>query len=211
MNLQHLVEQIQAIETGFAKEANKAVNQLLTLRNWLIGFYIVEFEQHGEERAIYGEKTLQTIAAQLNKEGLSYRNLKLFKQFYITFPEIGQTLSAISYSLIGQTVSAQLEESLSRKPSQENKAEEKALLAGKMVQSLSFSHIALLLPLQDDLKQTFYLTETIKGTWSVRELKRQISALLFERSGISQNPAQLIKGINARTTPATSTGLVKDI
>jgi predicted nuclease of restriction endonuclease-like (RecB) superfamily len=207
MNFRQLIDSINSIDNRFSQEANKAVNQLLTLRNWVIGHYIVEFELNGEERASYGANTLQKIAEQLNKDGLSYRNLKLFKQFYSTFPEIGQTMSAFLSSSIGQTLSAQLNESTSKLAL----TEDKIMLSGKMVQSLSFSHIVLLLPIEDELKRNFYIVEAIKGTWSVRELKRQINTLLFERSGISKKPSQLLNSMELKNQPLFRQGLVKDI
>lgn len=57
MKFDALVNSIEQIHTHFQTEATKAINISLTLRNWLIGFYIVEFEQNGEERAKYGEKS----------------------------------------------------------------------------------------------------------------------------------------------------------
>ncbi len=94
MKIINLIKQINLVDTGLKSEANKAVNQLLTIRNWLIGYYIVVYEQNGEDRAEYDQKLLQTLSKKLDKKGLSYRNLKLFRQFYQTFPKIGQTASA---------------------------------------------------------------------------------------------------------------------
>lgn len=68
---------------------------------------------------------------------------------------------------------------------------EEETMERKMVESLSFSHITLLIPISDLLKRTFYTVEAIKGIWSVRELKRQINTLLYERSGISIKPELL--------------------
>ena len=167
MKLEKLIGQIQLVDKGLKYEANKAVNQLLTIRNWLIGYYIVEYEQHGEDRAKYGDKLLKTLAEKLNNKGLSYRNLKLFRQFYQAFPEIGQTLSAFlekniqtpSELFIGtpnqivQTLSAQLPIDIKRQTVSAF-SEKRILLASKMLQSLSFSHITLLLPLNDDLNNS---------------------------------------------------------
>ena len=97
MKLNNLINRIQLVDASLSQQANKAVNQLLTIRNWLIGYYIVEFEQKGEERASYGDKLLETLAEKLKEsdiKGLSYRNLNLFKAFYNSFPEILQTVSA---------------------------------------------------------------------------------------------------------------------
>lgn len=60
-----------------------------------------------------------------------------------------------------------------------------------MVSQLSYSHIEQLLPIQDSLKRAFYEVECIKGIWSVRELKRQINSLYFERCGMSLKPELL--------------------
>ncbi|MBP5201241.1 hypothetical protein J6253_00685, partial [bacterium] len=57
----------------------------VTARNWLIGFYIVNYEQNGKDRAKYGERTLQKLAEDLNKKSLSYRNLRLYRQFFLDF------------------------------------------------------------------------------------------------------------------------------
>jgi hypothetical protein len=74
--------------------AGKAINQFLTVRNWLVGFYIVEFEQHSEDRAKYGEKLLRLLAKELKDNSLSYRNLQLYRQFYQTYPQLGHILPA---------------------------------------------------------------------------------------------------------------------
>ena len=96
MKIVNLINQIQIIDNGFKSEANKAVNQLLTIRNWLIGYYIVVYEQDGVDRAQYGKKLLQTLSEKLNRKGLSARNLRLFRQFYFSFPKIWQLLTAKS-------------------------------------------------------------------------------------------------------------------
>ncbi len=236
MKLDNLLKQINLLDNGLKNEANKAVNQLLTIRNWLIGYYIVMYEQNSDYRAKYGEKLLQTLSEKLDRKGLSYRNLKLFRQFYQTFPEIGQLLTAQSSNLalpIWQTVSALLENNfqtpdneyvntLKTKSEQFNDleqtdklstefSEEAKLLSSKMLQSLSFSHITLLLPLDNRLQRAFYAIEAIKGVWSVSELKRQINSLLFERSGLSKKPKLLIDQINKNLNAETKSTLVKDV
>jgi hypothetical protein len=50
-----LIAGIGTIHTRLQSHAANAVNQALTIRNWLIGFYIVEFELHGKNRASYGK------------------------------------------------------------------------------------------------------------------------------------------------------------
>jgi len=65
----------------FRDQAQRQVNTSLTLRNWIIGFYIVEYEQNGKDRAEYGERLIRTISERLRDggiKGLSYRSLQLF-------------------------------------------------------------------------------------------------------------------------------------
>jgi hypothetical protein len=59
MKFELLVDNIQQTHQYFQEQASKAINIGLTLRNWLIGYYIVEFELNGEERAKYGQKLLE--------------------------------------------------------------------------------------------------------------------------------------------------------
>ena len=54
----------------------------------------------------------------------------------------------------------------------------------KLVESLSFTHLAELINIDDDMKRAFYEIECMRGNWSVRELKRQIASLYYERSGL---------------------------
>ena len=95
MKFKQLIDIIRKTHFSLQQRAVSAVDRNLTVRNWLIGFYIAEFEQKGEDRAKYGEKLLEKIAEETkNIKGFSHRNLKLFRQFYSTYPQIGQTLSA---------------------------------------------------------------------------------------------------------------------
>jgi len=115
MNLVDLAIQIQQTSQLMQQSALVAVNTNLTIRNWLIGFYIVEFEQKGEDRAKYGEKLLQNLADKLNEDGFSYRNLKLFRQFFTSYPQLSdyirKYLQLPDYENIGilQSVIAELE------------------------------------------------------------------------------------------------------
>jgi DUF1016 N-terminal domain len=97
MQFEELIFTIQQTHDTLQESAVKAINKHLTIRNWLIGLYIIEFEQNGEDRAKYGEKLLQKLAERLSKDSLSYRNLKLFRQFQIAYPQIGKI--AIDYWL----------------------------------------------------------------------------------------------------------------
>ena len=68
---------------------------------------------------------------------------------------------------------------------------------------------SLLLPIEDPLKRRFYEVECIKGTWSVRELKRQIDTLYFERSGISQKPEKLSEVVQTKSEKSVIQDIIK--
>ena len=65
MDFTALINQIDQTHKTLQQNAVKAVNSHITLRNWLIGYYIVEFEQNGEDRAKYGTQLLKELANSL--------------------------------------------------------------------------------------------------------------------------------------------------
>lgn len=217
MKFNHLLYSIQQTHDALHSQAVAAINRSLTIRNWLIGFYIVEFEQKGEDRAKYGEGLLKEIAKVVRVPGLSLTNLKLNRQFYLTYLQMGQTVSDFLKDNfgIGQT-SDQLEQigqTLSAKSVQPDLVYTKSVTVPpeKILNRLSFSHIAELLPIDDPLKRAFYEVECMKGTWSVRELKRQIGSLYFERSSLSQNPEKLSAMVAEKAEPLQPADIIKSV
>ena len=84
------IEEIKGILTAARQNAYTAVNAAMVEAYWLIGKRIVEQEQNGEERAVYGEGILKELSNALTTEfgkGFSYSNLYNFRQFYLTYPE----------------------------------------------------------------------------------------------------------------------------
>jgi DUF1016 N-terminal domain len=95
-NLEQLTTTIHQTNQYFLNKAQKQVNTAMTLRNRLIGCHIIEYEPLGEDRAEYGQKVLETLAARLKAKGLKGMaeiNLKLYRQFYNLYPQIRQTVS----------------------------------------------------------------------------------------------------------------------
>ena len=66
LNFNLLISLIEQTHKQFQQQAIKAVNIALTIRNWLVGYYIVEFEQKGEDRAEYGSKLLHDKVQPVN-------------------------------------------------------------------------------------------------------------------------------------------------
>lgn len=187
-----LLQSIQAAHRELATQASKAVNISLTLRNWLIGYYIAEYELHGQDRAAYGEKLLARLAGELGKLGVvrtEERELRRYKQFYQVYPEIRESLSpAFSLPDIAPQHSGDAASRMLDAASSGAGVDSKTLIS-----RLSFSHFSELLAIDDATKRRFYEIECLRGNWSVRELKRQISSLYYERASLSQNKTKLAK------------------
>jgi hypothetical protein len=203
MNFTTLQSTLETLDLHFKTEAGKSVNRFLTMRNWLFGFYIVEFQQNGADRAAYGEQVLEKLAKALKTPGFSFRNLKLYRQFYLTYPQLANPIAQyLETNPIGQPLAAQLPEKqaasiwqtvAAKFQSSDNQivgimqplAAQLSLPPEKLLSSLSFSHFTYILTCTTPLQRAFYEIESIKGGWSKRELKRQIESLLFERTGLS--------------------------
>ena len=176
---------IQTTHDAALSSAVKAINRMQTMRNWLIGYYIVEYEQHGKDRAEYGAKLLKKLEERGNRKGISTTLLKNSRSFYLHYPQMVDNL----VPAISPTVSDQLVKQEEKSPTVSDQFKTSGK---KIISSLSFSHIVELLTLNDPLARYFYEQECIKCTWSVRELRRQISTNLYVRAGISANPDKLL-------------------
>lgn len=220
MNFEILVNTINQTHLHFQQQASKAVNISLTLRNWLIGFYIVEFELHGDDRAVYGDKLFEELASRLKTiKGIDRRSLYRFKDFYTLYPQIAQYIGsgqaslfmpvAFSNPIVG-SATPQLEalQKVGTLTPQSNKSH---VPAEKILSNLSYSHIEQLLQVEDLMKRTFYEIACINGTWSVKELKRQINSLYFERSGLSSKPELLSEIANKKAEKTTPFDIVKSV
>jgi predicted nuclease of restriction endonuclease-like (RecB) superfamily len=189
-SFESLATTIKQTNSFFLDKVQRQVNTALTLRNWIIGYYIVEYEQSGKDRAEYGLGLFKAIAKRLIKmevKSLQERNLYLCKDFYRAYPQILQTVSAKSYLVdfkplaILQTASAILQKS--------HESENLNLL----LTSLSFSHFIELLKADTDAKRRFYEVHAIQSNWGVRDLKRAIESLLYERTGLNTDKEATLK------------------
>jgi hypothetical protein len=104
-NYDSLIGAIRALVESARHSAARSVNALMTATYWEIGRRIVEFEQGGRERAIYGAKLLSKLSEDLSERlgrGFSPDNLESMRLFYLAFPpaQISETLSRKSESSI---------------------------------------------------------------------------------------------------------------
>jgi predicted nuclease of restriction endonuclease-like (RecB) superfamily len=157
-NYSALIDSIGSTLQRARENAIKAVNTELVKANWLIGKYIVEYEQQGKERAEYGTELLVSLSKDLKVhfgKGFSRSNLQLMRLFYVKYPDFQTQFEP---NQIRQTVS------------------------GKSKKSQT-----LLLTVSDDLTRMFYEKQAIKENWSFREMKRQIDSALFQRLALSKD------------------------
>ena len=216
-----LVEAVRKVHEHSAAAASRAVNVSLTLRNWLIGWHVCEYEQKGADRAEYGDRLLDRLAEALRQKqiaDMSARSLRLYRQFYLVYPEIWQSVIAKS---AGRDLPESIWQSLIAKSGQSllirEPATPKSKTSGRLgidgrtlIGRLSFTHLAELIAIADPLKRTFYEIECIRGNWSVRALRRQIATLYFERSGLSTDKEKLAARVHAAAEKAKPVLVIRD-
>ncbi len=209
-----LVGSIRDVDARFVLSAVKAVNVSLKLRNWCIGAYIKEFELHGMDRAGYGDKLFERISLALSDSGMrscDKRALFRYVQFYERYPEVAGLLPGEvrdGYLAICGYLEHErntLIEGIVGTESPQFKAP-----IDKLVSSLSFSHISEILQIDDPLKRGFYEVECMRGVWSVRELKRQIDSMYFERSGLSKDKKKLAELADISAEKLTPALVIRD-
>lgn len=198
ISFEQLAQKIITVDDSMRGVAVKTINQATMLRNWIIGCYIVEYEQNGSDRAKYGDNLLKSLEKRIGQKGLNVTLFQLSRLFYRDYPHIGTLVSAnhatalhkLPLSEIYATVSHKLPEIDSFAVNKKNAgklSEQFNTPPENLVSALSFSHIRELLTIEDPLVRFFYETECIRGTWSVRELRRQIVSNLHIRIGLSED------------------------
>lgn len=186
LSFDNLVKTLVQTNNQATEQASKAINMGLTLRNWLFGHYIYVYEQGGADRASYGENLLQQLSQRLQALGVSRtdeRELRRYRQFYLIYPQIRDSLTPeFSVHFHDSQIPPIRESSTPELP------ECRRVPSGmELLSKLSFTALAELIQIDDALKRAFYERESIRGGWSVRELRRQIATLLYERTGLSTN------------------------
>lgn len=218
------VELVKTIDTASRQllgRAAAAVNQSLVIRNWLIGAYIVEFEQNGEDRARYGARLLERLAADLGKRNMKGlddpRILRDCRTLYRLYPQIRGTLSREfvadlpARSEIGQTLaiaSTGKSDAIAIRGTVSRKSP--TPLSPRLVLQFSWSQLQEFIRLDDPWKRTFYENECLQGNWSVRQLQRQIGSLLYERTGLSRNKQAVVRRAHRQEPQETIQDLLRD-
>lgn len=208
-SFEQLIDSIYQTHCALQENAQRIINQNLTFRNWFIGCYIVEYEQNGKDRAIYGERLLIEMANRLKSKGvkgLRERELHTCRRFYMIYPQILRTVSAKFEDInieegkppfeILRTASAESQEELDIAPE-------------VLLSRLSYSHFIELIKIEEPLERLFYEVEAIKNNWSVRELKRAVDTSLALRTTLSINKEAVIAKIK-NLKPERNVDIIKN-
>jgi len=186
------------------ERAARAVNTALTLRNWMIGAYIHTYELDGLDRATYGDQLLDRLAerlAALDVPRTDVRELRRYRLFYQTYPQIRESLTPELISMLSWAPTSEKRESLAPVSHPSGTA---------LLQHLSYTHLVELLGVDSEIKRAFYEEHAIEGQWSVRELRRQISSLLYERTTIARDPESSTTPQIAATGSRALSGIIRD-
>ena len=222
-NFNELINSVYQTHCLLLQNAQKAININLTIRNWLIGCYIVEFEQNGEDRAKYGTRLLEAMAKMLKTKGvkgLDKQSLGTCRTFYSVYPQFlevaFQKIQNHNPNLIRGLVSRELlnidnkhdtiRGALTRELQTINNQndpiwrsvsakleEDYPIPSDVLLSRLSFTHFVEIIRKEDPLERLFYEVETIKNNWSVRELERAIDTALYVRTGLSKDKGAVIR------------------
>jgi predicted nuclease of restriction endonuclease-like (RecB) superfamily len=170
----------------------RTVNSAMVHAYWLIGREIVEVEQHGKERAGYGEELMNRLAERLATrygKGFGPRTLRRVRLFYLTFPKGSALLSdpstaekwtaAVSKSSVPEIRTALLSKSA-------------PIESAIFPPHLGWTHYLVLMRVENPTARAFYEIEATREGWVSRELERQVASLLFERLAKSRNKDKVL-------------------
>ncbi|MBU1243780.1 DUF1016 family protein [Myxococcota bacterium] len=196
-NFLRLVDLCQETHAEMQKGAARVAGNLLAVRNWLIGSYIVEFEQNGSDYARYGSSTLLKLSAALaevSSRGFSVDSLELMRRFYLVYrgilsaPDNSETVSRNLPLLNSETVSRK---SLVSMGSGERIGLQSMLTSLIQTLKLTWSHYVTLMTITSPEERRFYEIEAATNDWSVREMERQLASSLYERLALSKEKDEI--------------------
>lgn len=171
------VSDLKSIAGETRRQAYRAADRMLVVRNWLIGWRIVEQEQKGKERAGYGKRVLELASQSLTEEygkGFGLTSVKNIRSFYIKFRNL-----QIRQALLDEFNITQL-------PIRQPLPDESVI---PFYPNVSWLHYERLMRVEDEVARMWYLKETARTQWDYRTLQRNISSQYYQR--LLQTPEQL--------------------
>ncbi|MFZ4818825.1 MAG: PDDEXK nuclease domain-containing protein [Limisphaerales bacterium] len=197
---ENLATTFQVTQDALLRHSARAVDSALVVRNWLFGWYLVEFENASASRAdLYGKELINKLAKRLKEKGLqgiSPTNLRKFREFFQAYREIQRATSVTSLAGLGSPSFLQdsastekIQQTLSVESFQSMRQAAFTQIASSL--PLGWSHYVELLTLEDPSERSFYEIEAASNQWSVRELQRQIASSLYQRLALSRDTNEI--------------------
>ncbi len=183
--LDNYYEKINELIINSKKRINRNINYEMVELYYNIGRIINELiEKYNFESS--QNEIIKKFSDKLTKNygsGFNISNLKAMKKFYLT------------YNISGHTACDQSNSS-----------------GATLWQQLSWSHNRIIMNIDDKKKRNFYLEESIKSNWSVRQLERQINSFYYERllSTNEKNKEEVRNEINKLEKKESINDLIKD-
>ncbi len=210
-----IATRIRSIWEGAQTQASRSVNTAHVVANWLIGREIVEEQQHGRERAKYGDQLMKLLSEELQSdmgEGFSLSSLKLMRQFFISYPDLVPIGYPLGSQFTPQTLSDQKSQPVGSQLASVSKEQfdmSSQWQPGMLHPNLSWRHYRALLRV-DRPARDFYEIEAIKCNWNGRQLERQINSLLYERIAKSRDKAGVLALANEGNVVNTPLDLLRE-
>ena len=179
-----LFEQIRTLVEQARGRAAHAVNQTMIETYWHIGRLIVEEEQGGESRAVYGTRLIPELSRRLTLEygkGFDESNLRNMRRFYLAFPNQIQDAVRLESALSSSKGDAVRAESPKGPRFSISKEKSPIPTASFLRPELSWTHYRLLLRVENPRARDWYMEEAAEAGWSSRALERQIGSHYYER------------------------------
>ena len=185
-----LFERISALIDFAHNRVKTAIDTTMVYTYYGVGHYIVEDEQQGKQRAQYGQAVLKNLSARLTNKygaGWSLPHLKNIRQFYLIYSKRLNTVYPIDLTKAIQRVA--------HSPNFVRSADEIQLDLQQKPNpfTLSWSHYLVLMRIKDEEVRSFYEIECQKQDWSVRQLKREYGASLYERLALSRDKDEVLR------------------
>lgn len=210
----NLVTSITDIDRAAVLTVGRQAQQVLSLRNWLIGRWIVTFEQDGADRAAYGDQLLVGLAESLSTAGttgLSARNLRNCRQVALAFPTLDpRDLAVRSLAHPGALEIWQAPAKSSAPVTLPDLPWRDPTWIRRLFSELTFTHLVEFSRIDDPTERAFYELHCLKERWSVRELVRQRGSLLYQRVGLSTERDAVLALAEAGRIDERPRALVRD-
>ena len=198
--LENLAAAFHSTQDALLKHSARAVDSALVVRNWLFGWYLVEFENAAASRSdLYGKELINKLSNRLKERGMkgvSPTNLRKFREFFQAYSEIQRAASVTSLAglhgtqfLPASTPVAKIQQTPSVESPQSLQQAAFTQIASSL--PLGWSHYVELLTLDDTAERRFYEIEAAAGQWTVRELQRQIASSLYQRLALSRDKDEI--------------------